>query len=148
VRRPSDRRTPDPTPPGARTGRRLGAAVVILVMVAAGCGGTSGTDAADAPAGGAQLFADLCAAHEAGDAETAAERFGAAHGPLHDLAREAQASDRRAAAELLEAKQRVESALAGGEQARLDQRLGDLVVAARAASEAVGSPAPPCSPSP
>jgi hypothetical protein len=71
--------------------------------------------------------------------------FGRAHEPLHTLARAVQATDRRAAGELLRAKQAVEADLggpAGGGDLEADLRL--LAAEAVQALAEVGIEAKPC----
>lgn len=112
-------------------------------MVAGGCG-EGGADAAPAPA----VLAELCAAEAAlpEEPQQADERFWGVHARLHELAEQAQSPDRRAAAELLEAKRAVEDTLddapgAGGE---LAGELERLVAAVRDALAVTDRPAPPC----
>ena len=68
-----------------------------------------------------------------------------AHDHLHELARQAQATDRPAAARLLEAKQRVEHDLdAGAAPPRLVGDLDRLLAATDAALTAISIPPPAC----
>lgn len=67
------------------------------------------------------------------------------HGPLHDVAATAAKTDRAAAARLLEAKQRVEAALATNSDS-LAASLGALAPTVRVALVAAGEPEPPACP--
>lgn len=101
--------------------------------------------AACAPAaGGPPVLRNLCTARDAGSFGRAADAFGRAHADLHELARTVADRDRRAAGRLLEAKQRVESALARNASDVLATELPELVTAVRSALQTVGSPAPSC----
>ena len=91
------------------TTRLLAVALVALPLLAA-CGGDHSSTTRS------PLIASLCAAHAdaaRGD-ETGANReyYDHAHQPLHELAADLQRRDRAAAAQLLEAHQRVEDDLA------------------------------------
>lgn len=83
-----------------------------------------------------ELYASLCgvtASSQAGDADAARDAFfDRVHQPLHDLARDVAAKDRRVAAALHEAKQQAESGLrshspASGALARLTRAAHDAV---------------------
>ena len=93
--------------------------------------------------------AGLCEALAAagdGDVDRAAALFeDEAHAYLHELADRLQATDRVAAAELLEAKQRAEAALASAEGGMdLTQALEDVGEELADAAEVVGMPRPSC----
>lgn len=84
--------------------------LLCLAVALTGCGSSS-TD--DADTGAAPVLVAVCDAADADDPAAAEAAFGQAHDGLHTLARELQEGDRRdAAADLLEAKQRVEAAFA------------------------------------
>lgn len=133
------------TPTRART------ALVLLALVGfAACSDDGAPTVEEESAGVAdsEYFASLCAvldAANAGDLEAANTGFD--HGPLHELAEQVTEIDRGVAADLLQAKEAVESALADDttdptEAAALVTQLTD---ATRAAYEAAGQPAPaPC----
>lgn len=141
-----------PVASGAR--RRLllaGAALAAAVVAAAAMFGEGAVGAPDPSAttsAPAQVHDRLCAALTAaagGDLGTARASFqDRVHGPLHDLAAAATETDRAAAARLLEAKQRVEAALASnGDSLATD--LAALAPTVRAALVAIGEPEPdPC----
>lgn len=87
----------------------------------------------------------LCTAAEqvrSGDVDTAeATFFDEAHDDLHDLGAEAADRDRAAAADLLRAKETVESDFASSSTMLADD-LDALVTATRAAARATGDPVP------
>ena len=77
--------------------------------------------------------AALCEARDAQPGEARALFFDRAHGPLHVLADDVAEEDRATAADLLEAKQQVESTLDSDQSADLGEELGRLVDATVAA---------------
>ncbi|HEY3239101.1 MAG TPA: hypothetical protein VGL92_06025 [Acidimicrobiia bacterium] len=88
---------------------RRSLALLAVVLAASAC--TSGSsDAAPADLPGEQVAQGLCRAQAAGggDAEAAEESFARVHTDLHIVARALQQVDRKAAARLLVAKQKVE----------------------------------------
>lgn len=116
------------------------------LLIVTACGSSSATD--DAPTY-VDVVAALCSARDAAaaaDLEAAeASFYGDAHEPLHELAAATAEVDRSAAADLLRAKEAVESALAGSVPAPVTtERLDALVEATRAATVALGHPAPGC----
>lgn len=120
------------------------ALLFVLAVALAGC--TSSTSPPRGPADGGGLGDALCAAT---DAETAAEArasFAPAHDPLHELARELQSADARTvAARLLEAKQRVEAAVADElPLPDLAPRLEELLTAVTEATTELDRPTPTC----
>lgn len=96
------------------------------------------------------MVVELCGVLEAaiaGDVELARSRFD--HGPLHTLAANVSSFERGVAARLLEAKEAVESDLAGltPAEATLVANLQELVAATAEALAATRSPSPvPCNP--
>lgn len=91
-------------------GAALALVVVGVVLTSCGDGGGVVNPEGSAPDAGA-LCTSLQAA-KAGDGDRARAAFmDDAHEPLHELARELESIDRAEAARLLEAKQRVESAI-------------------------------------
>jgi len=102
----------------------------------------------DGRAGG--LVLGLCAverALEAGDVDGAEVTFeDEVHEPLHELADDTEGVDRGAAADVLEAKQRVEAVFAGPAPAtELARDVATLLHATRVALQALGLEAPACS---
>ena len=95
-----------------------------------------------------EYFASLCAVLDdatAGDIEAANAGFD--HGPLHELAEQVTEIDRGVAADLLQAKEAVESALADSttDPAEAAALVSELTDATLAAYEAAGQPVPaPC----
>lgn len=88
---------------------------------------------------------ELCTAQgAAGDEAEVSVAFAEAHGPLHELARVLSERDRPVAAELLEAKQQVESALKGSAPAELRERIDRLVVTTRDGLDVLGISTSPC----
>lgn len=84
--------------------------VTLATVVLAACG-----DGGRPTNEGADVRRAVCEAWRAaadGRTDEARDAFGDAHQALHDLAAATEARDRRAAAELLEAKQRVEASAA------------------------------------
>lgn len=104
---------------------------------------TASTGTADA-----DYFETLCAVLAAANAgDVAAANAGFDHGPLHELAEGVTDIDRGVAADLLEAKEAVESALAedSTDPAEAAALVLDLTEATRAAYGAAGEPVPePC----
>ena len=96
-----------------------------------------------------ELVLGLCAvqsALETGDVDGAEATFAdEVHEPLHGLADDAEGADRKAAAGLLESKQRVEAGFAGSASATaLARDLTALLDATRAVIEALELSAPAC----
>ncbi len=84
-------------------------ALLVVALVMAACGSDPPSDAAPAGVPGQQVAAGLCeAAGQAGDAAAAEEAFARIHTDLHVVARAVADVDRKAAASLLTAKQKVE----------------------------------------
>jgi hypothetical protein len=134
-----------------RDQRRRAILVVPLLLVACGGGSQDAIPSADGDAtatsvDGGRLVAALCdtqaLAHEP-DAATRAFQTGA-HGPLHELAASVTDVDRRAAAQLHEAKQRAEAALAAGDSRDIDTTVALLTSEARASLESLGQSPPTC----
>lgn len=94
---------------------------------------------------GAALVAAVCDAQQPADSPDEARRVfnSQAHGPLHDLARDAVEADRTVAAQLHEAKYRVESALAEDESRQIQERLESLTDITRSSLALLGQQAPP-----
>lgn len=92
------------------------------------------------------VYVALCEAAVAPDAEAAREAFARAHDGLHTLAGDLQRTDQRVVAgDLLEAKQRVEAALAAEPVPEdLDARLDAMLTATADAVAASGQPRPTC----
>lgn len=129
-------------------GRMTGSALVLVVMTAAltaGCGDDSGSpQPPSTPDAG--VIAALCAAGERARAD---DRGGArtiffdlAHDAVHQLAADVGDDDRATQARLLEAEQRVETALAASSTPELVAALDALAQAAADALEANGDPRP------
>ena len=129
----------------------LGAAIVMLVS----CGGDpAGTVEPIEEAESLPLqiaFQGLCDARtlaEAGDIQAASDTFQSrAHAELHSLADRLAASDRDAAARLLEAKQRVEAAFASPESAAppvVAAQLSTLEAEVASAAHVLGQERPVC----
>ena len=134
----------------------------VLLAVAALVAGACGSDGATPPAGGGTLQQRLESAMEGicraaslarqGRADEAAAAFNdRAHQFLHDVAPEVQAEDPAAAADLLEAKNRVETALlearrgeTGGQE--LAGLLDALAASLRRAAAVLEVEAPECGP--
>lgn len=131
-----------------RRGRATGIALVAVVSLAAACGG-DGYDTGDSAAASSPFRAmgdALCDAAEQaadGDAEGSRRAFlDGAHQPLHELAADTAEHDRTAAADLLEAKEAVESADDSDLAAAYDR----MLPAAVTALDVVDGPALPCTP--
>lgn len=141
--------------PVSTTAGLILAGSVVLSAAALACGppGRGGDDEAPVAAAPTDAYATvlpgLCrssAAAESGDVAGAERVFAdTVHGPLHDIAQEAEASDRAMAARLLEAKQAVEHHLERpqADPAALGSDLARLSGATRAALALTGHPAAP-----
>ena len=118
--------------------------VLALALALAGC--TSSTSSPTEPVAGGRLGGALCTAAGAETVTDARTAFATAHDGLHTLARDLQAADERhVAARLLEAKQRVEAAVA--DELPLDEltpRLEELLAAVSEASTQLDRPTPTC----
>jgi hypothetical protein len=87
-------------------------ALLVVTLAMAACGSDAASDAAPAGVPGGRVAAGLCdAAGNAGDAAVAEEAFARVHTDLHVVARAVEKVDRKAAAALLTAKQKVEDDL-------------------------------------
>ena len=157
-----------PAPGGGRPGltldpnrRKMGSvrpnrvvlALALCLTLLAACGSEGTPEATPSPASGdlgkTELVLGLCAVQgslEAGDVEGAEVTFeDEVHEPLHELADEAESADREAAADLLEAKQRVEAGFAASTPAsELTADVAALLAATSAAMETLGLQAPAC----
>lgn len=111
-----------------------------LALALAACG-SNGTPLASAVSG-------LCEARDeaaGGDLEAADAAFqNRSHGELHRLVERAQGRDRAAAADVLEAKERVEAGLEEGDGAEMASRFEDLEAAVRSAALVLGEDVPEC----
>lgn len=131
--------------------RRMGTVLLLAVLLVA-CGEqgsevpTAGDDTSTAPVDGTRLVAALCDTQQlAHDPEEAARAFETgAHGPLHELAASVTETDRGVAAQLHEAKQRAESALASGDGDDIDSTVASLTEATRTSLELLGQSPPTC----
>ena len=115
-----------------------------MVVMAAGPGCAEGADPG-AKAGFGRVHEGVCAAlraARAGDHAGAEREFRDAHGGLHDLAAEVEDTDRAAAARLLEAKQRAESALRAPSPSPLVPEIEAVAAAVAQAIEADGGEPP------
>lgn len=126
--------------------RRLAGLVAVLacLSLAAGCASADGVAAEGDPA---STVAALCATAEATDDPGTAEQvfYSRAHRPLHDIARDLEDRDRRAAARLLVAKNALESAFAEDAPPELvAERADALVTATREGLAAIDLDTPPC----
>lgn len=131
----------------------LASLLAILVTLSA-CGseepaGSAGDDPAASPL--AAAFQGLCEAEtlaESGDAEAAADVFlSRSHGYIHELADRLSTLDRVAAAELLEAKQRLEAPFrdpASSDPSEVSALVADLQREVAEGAEVVGMPRPAC----
>jgi hypothetical protein len=118
----------------------LAAGVLVVVVIAV----RRDERPAAAPSG-ARVHGELCEAISSGDGELAAARFAERiHTPLHELADAAQREDRGVAAELLEAKQRVEARLEAGGAQEVVPLLVALEPAVREALAVTGMSTAPC----
>jgi hypothetical protein len=87
-------------------------ALLVVTLAMAACGSDAASDAAPAGVPGERVAAGLCdAAGNADDAAAAEEAFARVHTDLHVVARAVEKVDRKAAAALLTAKQKVEDDL-------------------------------------
>lgn len=127
---------------------RIVTIAALIVLAAAACGRNNTADIERSS--GQVLTNALCQARTdaaRGDSDAAnREYYDHAHQPLHELASQLQAKDRRAAAALLEAHQRVEDDLAmKPTPPELADHIGDLAAQTRDAVFATGKPRPqPC----
>jgi hypothetical protein len=127
---------------------------VLLLVASVACGGSSSGDAAqegDETVSARLLSAAataVCQAAEQADSDPTAAKdtfFGRAHDDLHTIARVLDDTDRKAAAELLRAKQAVEAAFSGGApSAELRAGLLRLAAATSAGLERLDVPTPRC----
>ncbi|HEX6310628.1 MAG TPA: hypothetical protein VF152_03300 [Acidimicrobiia bacterium] len=128
--------------------RALLAAGIVAGLALSACGddGDNGSSSGASASPWSGTVAGLCTAAEearAGDADAAETTFfDEAHDDLHELADETAAADRAAAADLLRAKEAVESDFASPSPA-LATDLDTLVTATRDAVGAIGAPVPP-----
>lgn len=126
------------------TAALVGLAALVLVS----CAPASSDDATASAAPVTDAAAALCTAKRQAATDPQAARrvfYDRAHDHLHELARQAQTTDRPAAARLLEAKQRVEHDLdASAAPQRLVGDLDRLLAATDAALTAVSIPPPTC----
>jgi hypothetical protein len=120
-------------------------------LLAGACAPSGGSATTAAPADLTVALAGLCRAAEharSGDFLEARRIFqNQAHAFLHELAAEGDGQARADVARLLEAKQRVETALGterGGTPAEVAALLRKLEVATRELADALGTPAPRC----
>jgi hypothetical protein len=126
---------------------RFASLLLVVVMLASGCGdGNGSSGSAEVPF--AEVVEGLCAMERVlpGDTDEADRIFtDRVHDELHGLADEASSEDRAAAADLLEAKQKVESDLAhGSDGPTLVEDVGHLKHRTIAAVEALGDGTPSC----
>jgi hypothetical protein len=128
---------------------------VALVVAACGSDGGANQDPSVAPSGALGLVTAEAAATsvrglcdlrtETDRAEAEATFLDRSHETLHVIAAATEERDRNAAADLLEAKQRVEADLAGADlPPDFAADVGALIEATRAALEAIGLNAPTC----
>lgn len=131
--------------------------VVALTLVAAGCRDDGEPDGESLPSGSLGVVTPdaattavlgLCDLTSATDVVDARATFlDRSHWTLHVIAAAAEARDRAAAAALLEAKQRVEAALARPQlPPRFKRYVETLIGATRDALDAIGLDAPACPP--
>jgi ABC-type transporter Mla subunit MlaD len=122
-------------------GQALLAAGVVAAMALAGCGPID----SPGPADSAGSLGELCRARAAAPAEVEAH-VAEVHQQLHRLAGELEQRDRAAAADLLRAKQAVESTLAQPPEAReaMDGKLRALIEAVRRGRRVLDRAAPDC----
>lgn len=113
-----------------------------LLVVLAGCGGGSREPAAAAGAGLVDAHAALCEA-VAEPAQARALFFDRSHDALHEVARRLEDVDRTQAAQLLQAKERVESGFAPPRE-ELSGDLRTLADVYRSALGRLAITAPPC----
>lgn len=123
---------------------RIASVVLGASVLFAACGG--GSDESPKPTG-AVSFAGLCAARDAAsEGNLAGAKATFDHGPLHALAAEAEKTDRAAAADLLENKEKVESLSNKDdiEPREFRDALDKLITATRGAQRAAGEPETNC----
>ncbi len=133
------------SPIGTRRRRVLAAAAVTFLALATLAVVATRRDEPSAQRGHAQVHRDLCDALRTGDPAAAAASFTRRiHTPLHELAANAETVDRAATARLLEAKQRVEADLEGGDQTGALRDLAVLEPLVRDALSATGISTTPC----
>jgi uncharacterized membrane protein YccC len=128
--------------------------VFALAVVAAACGADldagepspSSSFGVVTPDAARRAVLGLCELGSTTDALTAEATFlDRSHATLHAIAAEAEARDRPSASALLEAKQRVEAALArDGLPPRFQRDVENLIDATRTALDALGIGAPAC----
>jgi hypothetical protein len=128
--------------------------VVALAMVAAACGADpdggepppSSSFGVVTPDAARETVLGLCELGSTTDALTAEATFlDRSHATLHAIAAAVEARDRAAATDLLEAKQRVEAAVARDDlPPRFQRDVESLIDATRAALDALGLRAPAC----
>lgn len=124
---------------------------LVSFLLAGACGPSGGSATAAAPADLTVALAGLCRAADlarSGDLFEARRTFlNQSHAFLHEQAARGDEQTRPAVARLLEAKQRVETALGpagGATPAEVATLLGELEVATRDLARALGTPAPRC----
>lgn len=133
------------TPPRTRTALAL---LALAGFAACSDDGAPTVEEESTGAADGEYFASLCAVlddADAGDLEAANAGFD--HGPLHELAEQVTEVDRGVAADLLQAKEAVESALAdeATDPTEAATLVADLTTATLAAYEAAGLTVPaPC----
>ncbi|MFP5318118.1 MAG: hypothetical protein ACLGI2_07455 [Acidimicrobiia bacterium] len=127
------------------------AAVGVALALLAGCGDGDGDGdgGSDQPAGGyREAAAALCTARDQARADLNKARatfYDRSHDALHDISRDLDPVDRAASGRLLEAKQRVESALdADPPPAGLVADLQELADVTRAGLARLSVDVPPC----
>lgn len=137
--------------------RRARPSLVLVALVLAACGGgDAGPSPSPLPSGALgpvtpeaadESVLGLCEIVDSTDrAEAEATFLDRSHETLHVIAAATEVRDRAAAADLLEAKQRVEADLAGEElPPGFAADVEALVDATRAALDSIGLNAPPCS---
>ena len=127
--------------------RAAAVVVAVLLTIGAACGSDEERGDPGRPPDNA-AYLGVCralGAVKAGDTDQARTIFGdQAHGPLHDLSARVDDEDRAIAARLLEAKQRVESAVSSkADEDELGPALEKLAAAtADAVTEVDGEPGP------
>lgn len=134
--------------------RASASTLLVLALLAAACR-SDGGDAAPLPSGALgpvtpqaahESVLGLCEIVDAADrAEAEATFLDRSHATLHVIAAATEVRDRAAAADLLEAKQRVEADLAGdGLPSGFGADVESLIESTRAALDAIGLDAPAC----
>jgi hypothetical protein len=134
--------------------RRFAATVLTLAVVASACGDDrddgervpSGSPGVVTPEAAREAILGLCELASTTDALDAEATFlDRSHATLHAIAAAAEAPDPASVTALLEAKQRVEAALARDDlPPRFRRDVARLIDATRAALDALGLDAPPC----